>query len=336
MPATATPTAVTTVVAMGDSGWTRRDLLRTGLFGASFVALAGAGALTGCAGSNANAMTFEVEEIAYGPEPMQSGELTRPLLAGRRPVVVLVHGGYWRVGFTRTAMNDLASDLARSGYAVWNIGYRRFGELGGGWPGTVTDVAAGIDHLAQLAPTRNLDLDRVALVGHSAGGQLAIWAAARADAPADAPGAGPAVIPKGIVSLAGVLDLVTSASSTEPGGGVELRRAVEDFLAATPEQSPSRYALASPLELLPIGVAQLIVHGTADDRVPVDQSRAYAAAAVAAGDPTEIIEIDGIDHFQVIESSTAWWDQVRDWLSRILGDPLASAPAVTLATPPAS
>jgi acetyl esterase/lipase len=307
---------------MGDDRWTRRDLLRTGLFGASFVALSGTGLLTACGDPSANNIAFEIEQIPYGPDPMQVGELSRPLLDGARPVVVLVHGGYWRVGFTRTAMDDLASDLARVGFAAWNLDYRRFGELGGGWPGTVEDVAAGIDHLAEIAPAKDLDLDRVAVIGHSAGGQLAIWACARGKASATSPGAAPVVHPKGVVSLAGVVDLVRSAKSTEPGGGVELRRAIEDFLAATPEQSPTRYAEASPMALLPIGVPQLILHGSSDDRVPVEQSRDYAAAATASGDPTEIVEVEGADHFQVIESTTAWWDRVVEWLVSILGDPL--------------
>lgn len=321
---------------MGDPGWTRRDLLRTGVLGASFVALAGSGLLTGCGDSSASNIAFEIEPIPYGDDPMQVGELSRPLLEGPRPVVVLVHGGYWRVGFTRSAMNDLASDLARVGFAAWNLDYRRFGELGGGWPGTVEDVATGIDHLTEIAPSRNLDLSRVAVIGHSAGGQLAIWAAARAKAPPDAPGAGPLVRPKGVVSLAGVVDLVSSARSTEAGGGVELRRAIEDFLAATPEQSPTRYAQASPLALLPIGVPQLILHGSADDRVPLDQSQGYAAAATAAGDPTEILELEGVDHFQVIESSKAWWDQVLKWLITLLGDPLDRGPTTSTTSLPAS
>ena len=310
---------------MGDARWTRRDLLRTGVFGASFVALGASGLLTSCNQSSANNLAFEIEEIRYGDDPMQVGELSRPLVDGARPVVVLVHGGYWRVGFTRTAMNDLASDLARVGYAAWNLDYRRFGELGGGWPGTVEDVAAGIDHLHEIASSRRLDTDRVAVIGHSAGGQLAIWACARTKAPPDAPGAAPLIRPKGVVSLAGVVDLVRSAKSTEPGGGVELRRAIEDFLAATPDQSPSRYAMASPTSLLPIGVPQLILHGTADDRVPLQQSHDYAAAASAAGDPTELLELDGVDHFQVIESTTVWWDRVLAWLAAIVGDPLGGA-----------
>ena len=321
---------------MGEPEWTRRDVLRTGLLGASVVALANAGLVTGCSNPAANNIAFEIEELAYGPDPMQVGELSRPLLEGSRPVVVLVHGGYWRVGFTRTAMNDLAGDLARAGYAAWNLDYRRFGEVGGGWPGTVEDIAVGIDHLAELAPTRNLDLERVAVIGHSAGGQLAIWSAARGSLPPDAPGAAPVVSPKAVVSLAGVLDLVSSARSTEPGGGVELRRAIEDFLAATPDQSPSRYELASPLARLPIGVPQLVLHGSLDDRVPVDQSRAYVAAATAAGDPTEILELEGVDHFAVIESTRAWWDQVLGWLAATIGDPLVATTTVSTSTLPAS
>ncbi len=322
---------------MRDPGWTRRDLLRTGVLGASAVALANLGLATSCADQGAtNNIAFEVEEVAYGPEPMQVGDLSRPLVDGPRPVVVLIHGGYWRLGFTRTAMEDLARDLVRAGYAVWNIDYRRFGEVGGGWPGTVDDVAAGIDHLATLAPSRNLDLDRVAVIGHSAGGQLAIWAGARPHAGPDAPGAAPVVVPKAVVSLAGVVDLVASAHSTEPGGGVELRRAIEDFLAATPDQAPTRYALASPMELVPIGVPQLILHGSADDRVPIDQSERYAAASSAAGDATQIIELDGADHFQVLQSTKAWWDQVLRWLASIMGEPLGSTTTVSTSSLPTS
>ena len=138
------------------------------------------------------------------------------------------------------------------------------------------------------------------------------------------------------MSLAGVVDLVSSARSTEPGGGVELRRAVEDFLAATPDQSPTRYALASPLALLPLGVPQLVLHGSADDRVPLDQSQNYAAAANTAGDPTEILELDGVDHFQLIESRKAWWDQVLRWLATLLGDPLDPSATTSTTSLPAS
>jgi pimeloyl-ACP methyl ester carboxylesterase len=116
---------------------------------------------------------------AYGPGPDRFGELWRPAGSGPWPVVALLHGGFWRTGRTLELMRPLAADLAGRGFAAWNLEYRRVGQPGGGWPGTCEDVAAGLDHLEGLASRAPLDLDRLVVAGHSAGGHLALWSAAR-------------------------------------------------------------------------------------------------------------------------------------------------------------
>ena len=125
---------------------------------------------------------------AYGPGTDRFGELWRPAGDGPWPVVALLHGGFWRARRTLELMRPLAADLAGRGFAAWNLEYRRVGQPGGGWPGTFQDVAAGLDHLAELAGREPLDLDRLVVAGHSAGGHLALWSAARPGLPAGAPG----------------------------------------------------------------------------------------------------------------------------------------------------
>lgn len=247
---------------------------------------------------------------AYGPGTDQFGELWRPAGDGPWPVVALLHGGFWRARRTLELMRPLAADLAGRGLAAWNLEYRRVGQPGGGWPGTFQDVAAGLDHLAALAGREPLDLDRLVVAGHSAGGHLALWSAARPGLPAGAPGAGPRVVPRLAVSLAGVCDLAAGADDGLGEG------AVAELLGATPAQDPARYRLASPLARLPLGVAQLLVHGDADTRVPVAQSRAYAAAAAAAGDPVELVELAGAGHMDVIDPASPAWAEVTRRLRR--------------------
>jgi acetyl esterase/lipase len=246
----------------------------------------------------------------YGPGADRFGELWRPGGAGPWPVVALLHGGFWRAQRTLELLRPLAADLAGRGFAAWNLEFRRVGQPGGGWPGTVEDVAAGLDHLAGLAAREPLDLERLVVAGHSAGGHLALWSAARPGLPAGAPGAGPQVAPRLVMSLAGVCDLHAGAAEGIGEG------AVAEFLGATPDQAPGRYRLASPLARLPLGVAQLLVHGDADARVPVAQSRAYAAAAAAAGDPVELVELPGVDHMAVIDPASPAWAEVTRRLSR--------------------
>jgi acetyl esterase/lipase len=254
-----------------------------------------------------------VHGCRYGSHPSQVAELTLP--AGPvRGVAVVVHGGFWRAAYGLELGRPLAADLAATGLAAWNVEYRRVG-AGGGWPTTLDDVATALDALAgpgQEAAGGALPLDRVVAVGHSAGGQLATWLAARPGLPADTRWAAGAVRLRGVVSQAGVLDLV-DASARAVGRG-----AVEDLLGGRPEVVPDRYALASPTARVPIGVPVICVHGTADGNVPIRQSERYVAAATAAGDRAELVALPGVDHFAVIDPGSPAWLACRDGVERLL------------------
>ena len=247
--------------------------------------------------------------IPYAEGPHRFGELTLP--PGEvRGVVVVVHGGFWRHAYDLSLGRPLAADLATTGLAAWNIEYRRVGG-GGGWPATFDDVAAAVDALAgpvQDVAEGRLPLDRVVALGHSAGGHLAAWLAARPGLPEGAPGASPLVTLRGAVSQAGVLDLVDAA---EHGVG---QGAVVDLLGGTPAAVPDRYALASPIARVPIGVPVIGVHGTADDRVPIRQTERFAAAS---GD--RWTELPGVDHFAVIDPTTPAFAACRAAVEEILG-----------------
>ncbi|WP_436794281.1 alpha/beta hydrolase family protein [Actinospongicola halichondriae] len=250
--------------------------------------------------------------IPYGDHREQFGDLWMPDDDGRPlPVVVLVHGGFWRQQYALDLMDGLAESSVDRGYAVWNIEYRRVGGAGG-YPQTLDDVSAAVDHLATLGDDR-LDLGRVAIVGHSAGGHLAVWAASRGSLPAGGSWAAPVVQPMVAVSLAGVLDLVAAAESGVGGS------ACPDLLGGAPDAEPHRYALASPIALLPCGILVVGVHGTRDDIVPTEQSERYVRAAKAAGDPAELAVIEGADHFDVIDATNAAWTAVLDRLVLAFG-----------------
>jgi acetyl esterase/lipase len=222
-------------------------------------------------------------------------------------VAVLIHGGYWRAKYDLRLQDRLVPDLAVRGWAVWNLEYRRMGwPSRGGWPATLEDVAAGIDHLGRLdAP---LDLARVVTIGHSAGGQLALWAAARRGLPEGAPGAEPSIRPSAAVAQAGVADLREAARL-----GLS-DRAAESLLGGSPIKRPGRYDLASPIERLPLGVPQLLVHGDADESVPVELSRRYAERACDGDDPCEYVELPGGGHMDHLDPGSHAWAVVTAWL----------------------
>lgn len=228
------------------------------------------------------------------------------------PVVVLIHGGFWRAIYTKRLMHGLARAIAAEGWAVWNIEYRRVGPGGGGggWPATLVDVAAAVDHLASVV---GLDRTRVVACGHSAGGHLALWAAGRHQLPAGSPGEHPQIALRGAISLAGVVDL-EEAAALGLGGG-----AVDRFLGATPSQAPERCRAASPVALLPLGVPQVLIHGDADGAVPISVSRHYRDRAHEAGDDVTLVELAGVDHMALIRPPGPPWEAVRAALARFAG-----------------
>ena len=236
---------------------------------------------------------------SYGSDASQVADLHLPSGAGPHPVAVVLHGGYWQTRYGKLVNRPQALDLASRGWAAWNLEYRRLGTGrggGGGWPMTFQDVAAGIDHLATLdAP---LDLSRVVLVGHSAGGQLALWAASRQRLPTGAVGAAPTVAASAVVALAPVTNLVRA------------RVHAEQLLGGTVEQHPERWAQADPVRAGAPGVPALVVHPVDDATVPVKRSREYAAAT-----GVELVEPPGV-HRDPIDPGSASWAAAVQWLEQ--------------------
>ncbi len=244
--------------------------------------------------------------LSYGADRSQCGDLYLPSGGiGSHRVMVLIHGGSWQARYGRFVMRGLAGDLVRRGWAVWNVEYRRVGN-GGGWPNTFIDVAAALDHLPEIdAP---LDLAHVSVLGHSAGGHLALWAASRPALPAEAPGfrpGGPRVALVRAIAQAGVCDLAGAYHRWRGG-------AARRLMGGGPDEFPERYAAGDPLALVPLAMPALLVHGTDDRVVSVEFSRVYAGATRLAGGEVELVEVPGAagSHSAHIDPRGAAWAEV--------------------------
>ncbi len=228
-----------------------------------------------------------------------------PAGSGPHPVALVIHGGCWRAYWQLDLMDSLCADLAARGIAAWNVEYRRLGQ-GGGWPMSLVDVGAATDLLDLLSARYPLDLSRLVAVGHSAGGHLALWTAARHRLGSGAPGSDPAVRVSSVLALAGICDL------REGFRQGTCDHAVYELLGGPPDSVPDRYAHASPAELLPLGVPQVLVHGSADENVDPSITDLYAERARASGDQISEVRLDGFDHFDVINPASAIWHAALD------------------------
>lgn len=229
----------------------------------------------------------------YGADPRQVGDwwLPRDPGDGPLPTVVLVHGGFWREDYDLSLQDAVAADLADRGWLVWNIDYR---PSSAPWPATLDDVAAAHDHLRRGRFGDRVDVERTAVVGHSAGGHLALWLGSRHRLPPGAPGAGDASIPSLVVAQAPVAALQAAAALGLDGG------AVQALLGGEPADHPDRLAAADPVALLPTGVPTVCLHAPGDDRVPIALSEAY----VAAGGPhAQLVRVPGA-HFEHLDPSS--------------------------------
>jgi acetyl esterase/lipase len=254
--------------------------------------------------------------LQYGPASSQAVDVFVPIGKGPHPVAILIHGGCWRdlPGAGREQLRPIAAELANQGIAVWSIGYRRADENGGGYPGTFQDVATAIDQLRSQAATYKLDASRTVVVGHSAGGHLALWASVRDRLPADSPlrGTG-ALVPRAVISLAGVADLKAFGRFVPVlcGPGIIERLAPQ-------RGSIDQYADISPAQLPPPPGRVVMVSGVLDRLVPPYVADDYARSMRRAhAKAVTLVDIPGAGHFDLVMPGTPAWKEIT---SRIVDE----------------
>jgi acetyl esterase/lipase len=235
--------------------------------------------------------------VRYGEHAEQVADLRLPVPdrdAEPWPLVVVLHGGFWRAEYDRSHTGPLAADLATRGYPVAQLEYRRTGQTGGGWPGTFDDVAAGVEAVPELVAVRAKTAPGPPiLLGHSAGGHLALWYANR-----------PSAAVRGVVALAPVADLAEAYRLDLDAG------AVRALLGGGPDEVAVRYAAADPVPRPASSIRRVIIHGTQDRQVPVEMSRRYLATARARGANVTLIELSKVEHFALIDPRSAAWPSV--------------------------
>jgi acetyl esterase/lipase len=255
--------------------------------------------------------------LSYGTDPSQFGELRVPSGVGPYPVAILIHGGCWKAELaTLRDLAPMADALKAKGIATWDIEYRRLGQAGSGWPGTYLDVGRGVDYLRSIAAQNHLDLTRVIAVGHSNGGLLAMWVAARSRLPKSSLIYVSDPLPiRGVIDLAGVIDLEAFISIEQHicGGPV-----VEEVLGGKPAEVPEHYAQASAIKMLPLGVPQILICGRRDQFVPISLVEKYAQTAEHAGDPARMVSLPEAGHFEIVSPFSATWPAVEGEILSLL------------------
>lgn len=249
--------------------------------------------------------------ISYGKDPLQFGELRLPKGEGPHPLAIILHGGCWLSEYGLSYMGHLSASLTEAGVATWSLEYRRVGNEGGGWPGTFQDVAQGTDYLRVLAKTYSLDLNRVVAVGHSAGGHLALWLAARKQLPNNSPLYAADPIPlSGVIPLAAITDLRKTGTACDGTVGKLMGGSAKDF--------SDRYSQSSPIDLLPLGVKQTIIHGEVDNIVPLSMAKDYTEAAKQKSEEVKLVVIEKAGHFELVDPQSAAWQKVKDEVLELL------------------
>ncbi|MEE4638225.1 MAG: alpha/beta hydrolase [Wenzhouxiangella sp.] len=250
--------------------------------------------------------------VAYGAHPDQFGELRLPDAPGPHRVVVLIHGGCWLPDFDLVHVRPLAEAITALGLATWTIEYRRPAEGEQSWPNTFTDAAAALDKLRDLRAEYALNLDSVTVMGHSAGGQLALWLAARPTFAADHPlvQADPLPVQR-VLALAPITDMVNYAQANQ-GCPLGARRVV----GGLPDDYPERYRAVSPLANLAPGVRTDVVHAIEDRIVPILQSTALVERLNQLEGRAELHKLPApAGHFDVLMADGEAWELIAELLT---------------------
>ncbi len=255
------------------------------------------------------------KRVHYGTSPQNIIDFRFPEGKGPFPVLLAIHGGFWLSTYDLTHMSHLCAAFTSKGLITCNLEYRRIGDPGGAWPGTFQDISQALDYIVdEMSTDPRFELDRSVALGFSAGGHLALWLAGRdkvRDSSISTSRHKRSL--QGVISLAGVSDL-RAAWKLRVGNGV-----VRTFLGGTPEEVPKRYDAGSPIELLPTGVKQVLIHGTADENVPFSQSEGFVERAEKAGDKPLLVKLEGAGHFELIDPESSVWPRIAQAVMHSLG-----------------
>jgi len=260
--------------------------------------------------------------IPYGTLEFQFGDLRLPIVAAktRAPIVVFLHGGWWKSEYDLEYAGHLCAALKAAGVATWSVEYRRVGASGGGWPGTFHDVAEGFDYVATLAKSYPIDLKRVFVMGHSAGGHLAFWLAGRHHIPESSPihDPQPKVPLRGLISLAGAVDLRLTCDLSGYLTFAHDKREVYSLMGGPPAEFEGRYLAGNPGDLLPFGIPQVLIQGSDDDQIPPELPARWADLARRQGDEVAVTILPGADHFDVVDPQSKAWPAVQDAIVKMV------------------
>ncbi len=253
-------------------------------------------------------------QVPYGEEALQIGELRTPLELDTFPLVIFIHGGCWLSDYNLDYVSNACADLVADGYAVWTPEYRRVGDEGGGYPNTFTDIQESVDFARTLADIYPLDLENVVVMGHSAGGHLALWLATQQNLPKGSRlhNANPLPI-KGVVSLAGITDLKSYDAL-----GNDCSTAVAKLLKGDQKGLDARYYKGSPINLLPSNIPMTLIQGELDNIVPTTQGDTFAAKAKTKGTTVKVVTVEGAGHFDMVSPYSAAWSVIKEELDLIM------------------